>query len=72
MKTDRHLPSPLAMDRLAQLLSHAEHRVTHRGEDLHQRLRERIESQQEAILAEADEDVAELAALLTYVADRPR
>jgi DNA-binding MarR family transcriptional regulator len=48
-------------------------RVTRRGRGVQKRLAERIEASQAAILAEADaDDVAQLAALLTDVADRLR
>jgi len=47
--------------------------ITPRGRALHKRLAERIEASQAAILAEADaDDVAQLAALLTDLADRLR
>ena len=47
--------------------------ITPRGRKLQKRLAERIESSRAAILAEADpDDVAQLAALLTDLADRLR
>jgi DNA-binding MarR family transcriptional regulator len=48
-------------------------RITPRGRSLQKRLAGRIEGSQSAILAEADpDDVAQLAALLTHLADRLR
>lgn len=47
--------------------------ITARGRALHEQLAERIEREQEAILAEADaRDVAQLAALLSDLVDRMR